>query len=374
MSNAKPTLQSANWAMTGFLEATLDLLQNDRTASELRLYFYAITRAGWRELSAAAGAWTSAVAGRSITAYVGTDHAITDPAALYTMRDEGVSVRILRRYNGVYHPKVVWFFEAGVGHLLVGSNNLTLDGLKSNIEFATLTRLETPDANLDAWHNAVHAASDPIADDLLEGYSSERESFAKARAAAKVAGTFTWSNRSSAGIPRSRILAPPATVAAGVAGRGSAVADSAIPAPPSTAPAALNSLRTPISGDLIVEIMQLETGTGGNQIQIPMRAARSFFGLGTNRQARVEVSLRNVVTGEVRELTITRFSNATARLVLRELDYRDRPCVVHFRATGTAAFDFEIICQFIDPTQYRSLLASCGGPTRSGSRRWIHIP
>lgn len=376
MSDTRPTLQSAGWAMTGFLDAATHLLRTDRAASELRLYFYAVTGAGWRELSAAADAWKRAFDGRSITAYVGTDHALTDPAALTAMRDGGVAIRLLRRYNGVYHPKVVWFVEAGAGHLLVGSNNLTQDGLKSNIEFATLTRLGGPDTSLDAWHSAVHAGSDPIDDELLKAYGKEREAFGKARAKAKVAGTFTWSKRVSAGGPPA---APAAAPARGVVAAPASAPRAPAPRPVAPAPAAPahapgSGIGAPVQGDLVLEIMPRETGTGGSQIQAPMRAARSFFGLSAGRHAQVAVSLRNVLTGEDRPLTMTCFSNSTARLVIRELDYRDRPCVVQFRRTGPGTFDFEIVRESIDPTRYRALIRRCRAPTRSGSRRWIQIP
>lgn len=363
MPNTLPTLQSAAWAMTGFLDAARELLQGDRAAKELRLYFYAVTNAGWRELAAGASAWMAARRGRGITAYVGTDHALTEPTALETMQNVGVAVRLLRRYNGVYHPKVIWFVEDGAGHLLVGSNNLTLDGLKSNIEFATLTRLVAPDASLQNWHATVHAASDPLAEELLSGYAREREAFGKARARAGVAGTFTWSKRASGGTPPATRAtptrrAPPVTP---------------IPVPVSATATPEPGLGHPVVGDLIIEIMPLETGTGGSQVQIPMRAAESLFGLGNTPRARVAVSLRNVITSEDRELTMTRFSNATARLVIHELGYRDRPCVVVFRRTRARVFDFEIVRLSMIPDRYRRLLRLCRAPTRSGSRRWIQI-
>jgi len=366
MSNTRPTLQSAAWAMTGFLDAARDLLKNDRAAMHLRLYFYAVTSSGWDELAISAHDWQKARKGRGITAYVGTDHALTDPRALVSMRDAGVDVRLLRRYNGVYHPKVFWLVEEGAGHLLVGSNNLTLDGLKSNIEFATLTRIPRSDAALERWHTAVHDASDSLVADLLRGYSEEREAFGKARAKAKVAGTFTWSQRSSAGTPS---IAPKPKSTPGQATPPIAATAASVP----SAPTSLPSLGIPASGDLVVEIMPLETGTGGSQIQIPLKAARHFFGLGHSARAHVSVSLQNVATGYERDLTMTRFSNATARLAIRELDYRDRPCVVVFRPIGVRAFQFEIVRLSVDPDHYRYLLGRCKGPTREGSRRWIQI-
>lgn len=361
MTNSRPTLQSAAWAMTGFLDAAIDRLRNDHSSAELRMYFYAVTQPGWRELSAAIGVWIAYQPARSVTAYVGTDHALTDRAALEAMRTQGLSVRLLRRYNGVYHPKMMWFVEGGAGYLLAGSNNLTFDGLKSNIEFATLTRLQHADPNLQAWHDAVHRASDPLADDLLDSYSREKEAFGKARAKAKVAGTFTWTKRSSGGTPPAVPTPPPIPVAA-----------SAAPVVPAVIPVVVPTLGPATPTAVILEIMPLETGTGGSQIQIPMRAARQFFGLGSGPRARIKVALTNVATGDSRTLTMTRFRNATARLVIRELDYRDRPCVVLFRRTAAGAFAFEIVRESIDPDRYRALYRHCGPPTRKGSRRWTY--
>ena len=338
--------------MTGFLDAAQDLLQKDRVANELRLYFYAVTRAGWSELTVAASTWRAARGGRTITAYLGTDHALTEPSAIEAMRDAGVSVRLLRRYNGVYHPKVMWFVEGGAGHLLIGSNNLTLDGLKSNIEFATLTRLSTRDANLERWHKAVHTASDPLADDLLRNYRSEKEAFGKARAKAKVAGTFTWSKRSSGGAPQTAPISTPPRR------RGRA------------ADAELHALGAAV-GDLIIEVMPRETGTGGSQMQIPMAAAREFFGLGREPNSQLSVSLRNIATGEQRDLTMTRFTSATARLVVHELDYRARPCMLVFHRRAVGTFDFDLIRESIDPDRYRGLLRHC--PQQRPQRRWIVV-
>ena len=144
-----------------------------------------------------------------MTAYIGTDHALTESDALTSMKDDGVSVRLLRRYNGIYHPKVAWFVAETGGQLLVGSNNLTFDGLRSNIEFATLTQLTRVDENLNHWHEAVHAASDEATDPLIGSYAREQQSFGEARARARVAGAFTWSERSSGGTPPATAAPPP---------------------------------------------------------------------------------------------------------------------------------------------------------------------
>lgn len=360
MADMRPTLQSAAWAMTGFLDAAEAVLRTDRTSTELRLYFYAVTEAGWRELRDPVRAWLGLVS-RPVTAYIGTDHALTESDALVAMRNDGVGVRLLRRYNGVYHPKVIWFVTDGGGQLLVGSNNLTLDGLKSNIEFATLTQLGQPDGILDNWHAAVHAASDPLSDELLASYANERQQFGEARARARVAATFTWSRRSSAAAPRGE-------------GAGRATARGVPTTPVAPVAPRLPSVGDLVSGDLVVEIMPLETGTGGSQIQIPMAAADRFFRLGPRVGDQITVVLNNVTAPADRTLTMTRFANRTARLVIKELDYRDRPCVVVFRRAGRRRFEFEIVRRAIDPDRYRSLIDRCGPPTREGSRRWAIVP
>lgn len=72
----------------------------------------------------------------------------------------------------------------------------------------------------------------------------------------------------------------------------------------------------------------------------------------------------------VRELTMTVFPNNTVRLVISELEYRDRPCVIVFRRRGPSDYEFEIVRKSIVPGQYRLLIDGCDRRTRTGSRRW----
>lgn len=352
-ADALPTIRGAEWQVTDFLAGALSSLAEAGDAATLRLYFYAVTLPGWMQLADAVDAWRTASPGRTVVAYIGTDHALTDPDALTEMEERQVQVRLLTRYNGVYHPKLIWLVGPGTGVLLAGSNNLTLDGLKSNVEFALRGSIAADDEALTRWHHEVHASSDPLSSELLETYASEREAFGNARARAKVAGTFTWSRRSSA----VRRLA-------GGTRRGRGVREAATPFGAGTAV---------VPGDLIVEVMPLETGTGGSQVQIPMVAARSFFNLPRGAIAQVDVNLRNTQSGVRRALTLTRFPNATSRLVIAELQYRDRPCVLHFHRTGAGTFDFEIVREAIDPDLYRNMIAGCSR-TRTGSKRWAIVP
>jgi hypothetical protein len=256
------------------------------------------------------------------------------------MEAANVHVRLLRRYQGIYHPKMLWFVDGAGGRLLGGSNNLTGPGLRQNIEFASLISFAVSDSNLDEWHRTIHAASDPAMPALINSYRRDKARFDRRRARAKVV-TFTWEQRTS-GLPP-------------------------------TAPPIGQTLAPPLTGDLVVEIMPLETGGGGTQIQIPSEAA-SYFGLPPGVGATTTVDLVNRTTGESRPLTMTRFANRTSRLVIRELDTRDRPCVVVFRRTAAGTMEFEIVPLALDPTRYRTLLAYGVNRTRSGSRHWGFVP
>lgn len=341
MTRLLPTMQDASWTVAQFYDSFMSLLKSERNARELRLYFYAVTSSGWQLIRRQVKRWLKRSTGRVAIAYVGTDHGITDPDALDAMQCDGVSVRLLLDYDGVYHPKVVWFVEnTGGGIVLVGSNNLSLDGLLYNIEFATLTQLSAANSNLVTWHNTINGCSIELTADLLDSYRQEREDFGSRRAAAGVAATFTWSKRTG-GKKR--------TARRTKAARG---------------------LGTARRGDLILEIMDRETGTGGSQIQIPMEAAQPFFGLPNHESASIQVHLQNTATGENRVLTMTRYRNHTTRLVIHELNYRDRPCVILFRRTAPTRFRFEIVRKSLEPIRYRTLIALCNPPTRTGSRRW----
>ena len=266
---------------------------------------------------------------RTVTAYVGTDHALTDPAALTLMQDDGVDVRLMNVYRGIFHPKVVWLAGRGSNVVWVGSNNLTKDGLLNNIEFAVVIEAKATELGFTQWVDAVAAGSTPLTSELLNSYRAERQSFEKKRATAKDT-TFTWSRKRE---PAKR--------------------------PPSA------QLR---KGDLILEIMPEET-RGGTQVQFPKAAANAFFGLAKIGQHKT-IHLRRRGGAESRELIITVFSNSTVRVSVSELEYRDRPCVIVFRKSAGDRVTFDIVPESIFPSRYRDLIRSCVNQTRTGSRRW----
>jgi hypothetical protein len=323
-----PTCNFNSWAVTSLRDSLLTELPADKSSLELTLFFYAITGSGWVQIKNPVLKWMKAKKRRSVKVYAGTDHGITDPAALDAMQKAGLDVHLMDAYRGVFHPKVLWLKGTRSNLVWVGSNNLTKDGLLNNIEFAVLIKSEDVPVELTRWAEAVISGSTSFNAALLESYKKERKKFEQKQASAR-STTFTWSKRRE----------------------------------PKFAPA------IPISkGDLILEIMPEET-RGGNQIQIPKQAASEFFGL-QNVGDHTTIRLRPRATTETRALVITVFDNFTIRLSLNELEYGDRPCVVVFHKVGGGIIEFEIISQSIFPSRYRSLLALCKRQTRVGSRRW----
>lgn len=328
-----PTCTFNSWAVTDLRDSLVGrLLKADSRTNALKLYFYAITLAGWREIRSAVKTWKQRKQGRVVTVYVGTDHAITDPEAMDLMQHDGIDVCLMQTYRGVFHPKVVWLSGDGSNVIWVGSNNLTRDGLLHNIEFAVVVDAKEAAPGLTQWAAEVADGSTPLSPELLRSYAKERERFERKRAAAHDT-TFTWSRKQE---PPKKVKDSPVRI-----------------------------------GDLIVEIMPEET-RGGTQIQIPMAAAGRFFGLHEVGET-TTIRLQPKGSTEYRSLVVTVFTNNTVRLSVNELEYRDRPCVMVFRKSGANRITFEIVPESIFPTRYRELLSKCEHQTRAGSRRWTIV-
>lgn len=338
-----PTLTASSWTITALRDSLVDLLANDRRGQELRMFLYGVTDAGWRDIRKTFKSWLSVKGNRKVVAYVGTDHAITDAEAIRSMMDDGVAVRLMTTYNGIFHPKVFWLNAPQSNTIWIGSNNLTLDGLRNNIEFAALLMSRGIPRDLQRWASAVHLGSQECSEELLKSYKTERNAYGVRRVAL---GTFTWSRREKDRHRR-----------ATKRGRRTQQRDRA---------------PTATRGNLILEIMPRETGQDGKQIQLPIPALR-FFGLrdrvGSSRSIILSPSWRR----DPRTLTMTVFKNHTARLVIRELDYRDRPCFLLFKRGTNGAFSFDIVSRSVFPTAYRDLIDTCGVRTREGSRRWCIV-
>lgn len=241
----------------------------------------------------------------------------------------------MRHYTGIFHPKVIWFVGKAGNTILAGSNNLTEDGLRNNIEFATVTKLAQPDVNLQAWHDLVHKASEIATAALIKSYAKEKEKYGQRRA--NSGGDFTWSKRTSGASVKKANARASAKAGAG-------------------------------GSRLILEVMPRETSEEGRQVQIPLAAARSFFGLGERAGSSINLDLQNVDTQESRALVFTLNRNATARLSIRELEYSSRPCVLVFTKRSRGRFNFELVRRAIDPSRFDGLIADC--IQSPPARRW----
>lgn len=337
LSQAAPTMRTAAWAITDFLSAVERVCLADKQSRELRMYFYAATESGWKRIRKSILNWRKSHDSRVVTAYIGTDHALTDAAALEAMQSEGVEVRLMRHYRGTFHPKVIWFVGNPGGTIIAGSNNLTEDGLRNNIEFATVTALAQVDANLQTWHDEIQKASEPATVALINTYAKEKEKYGQRRATSGQGGEFTWSKRTSGASVKKTKAKVSAVVGSGGPG-------------------------------LILEVMPRETSEEGRQVQIPLAVARKFFGLSNAAGSRINLELSNSETQELRRLVFTLNRNSTARLSIRELEYSSRPCVLIFTKRGRGKFDFEIVRRAIDPSRFDALIAEC--KQTPPDRRW----
>lgn len=339
MADQLPTFTSAAWTVTALLDSLRQELQSDTRCNRFYIFSYAVTIPAWEEIRETTASWLNHRSGREVRGYFGTDHGLTDPDALREMREARIAVRVMTKYTGIFHAKVFWLFGPDRQMVWVGSNNLTRDGLLQNIEFSTLIRSPVENPDLRRWFDNVHAGSEPLSDSLLASYDIERHKFAESRAKT---GTFTWSRRKEA----------------------------AAPTPPAARATPARNL-APKRGDLVVEVMPLETGLDGKQMQLPKKSpVLQFFGLADEVGASRRITLTPDGTSASRHLTPTIFANKTWRLSINELDYRDRPCVILFHKSGRSSYSFEIISRSIYPDRYGALLGRCNAPTREGSRRW----
>ena len=339
LQSPAPTMRTAAWAVTDFLDAAISLCSTDTSSTQLRLYFYAVTVAGWRQLRSSILSWRKSANNRAITAYIGTDHALTDADAIKNMQEDDIEVRLMLHYTGTFHPKVIWFSGKKSSTILAGSNNLTEDGLINNIEFASVTKIAKADAILQRWHEEIHNASEPVTPLLLKSYRGEKEKCGEKRAKIGQGGTFTWSKRTS----------------------GKKKAKSSI---------SRDQRNSKVIGEeLVLEVMPRETSNEGRQVQIPLDVGKKFFGLGSKVGSSIELTLENMATKESRSLTFTHNKNSTARLSISELEYRSRPCVLVLKKTREQQkYIFEIVRQAIDPSRFTELLGSC--KQKPPKRRW----
>lgn len=326
-----PTWNAGQWTVADLRDSVISTLNADRRCMTLTMFQYAVTQAGWDQLRDAVLKWRDSVSGRVVRLIVGTDHGITDPGALQRIQHDGVDVRVMVAYQGVFHPKVWWLHGHKKHVVWVGSNNLTRDGLLNNVEFALLIRSAHTPTNLRQWARALQSASKSLTSEILDSYREQRRKFESPRKRIGL-GPFTWTEKTEA---TSGMATPGAN-----------------------------------PGDLVVEVMPRETGKDGRQLQLPVRAAGEFFGVrGKGSSKRIRLAAKKT-PGPPKQLTVSCFGNDTVRITLSDLEYRDRPCVIVFRRKTPRRFEYEIVPENIFPSRYKRLLALAANQTRRGSRRW----
>lgn len=329
MNKELPTIDSTNWSCCDFLDSIHEAFKPRNGFHSVKMYFYGATTSGWREIRNQARQWLRGDKKRKMEAYIGTDHALTEPDALSMMKADGVNVSLLTCYSGIFHPKLVVFRSAKIALLLSGSNNLTKNGLSSNIEFATAITVPDSSNQLKQWELIVHESSEPLTTKLIKDYSKQREGRKKALQAAEVPWQFTWNKRKK---PERK-----------------------------TGSFKKSTLSLSIkSGCLIYEVMPKETGQAGSQIQILKKVATDFFGLPDRIGASKSFNLTNATTGERRELKMTYNVNATMRLSIHEASYTERPCFILFNKETESDFNFTVVSEALEPYLYQELDTKLG--------------
>lgn len=333
VGNALATINMGGVLVQDLLHSITDSLAADKSGQTLTLFQYAPSVAGWGLIEESVKNWKQADPNRSVDAFVGTDHGLTDPLALEQMEAAGVQVSLLVEYSGVYHPKVFLLRTSEGATLWVGSNNLTDAGLTKNVELAFKATGSGLLTELAQWEQSVRDASEPLTKALLASYRSERDKHEK-NLVSKGVKRFVWSKRAKPkGTKRFKGKAAP-------------------------------------SGALVLEITPKETGVGGKQIQPPLAAIKPFFGLSGHSKM---ITARMRGSPNAKQLTLTKMKNYTARLVVSELDYVDRPCFVVFEKNGPSSFEYEIVSKNVQPARYSALEKLAVNQSRALSRRWAII-
>lgn len=110
----------------------------------------------------------------------GIDYAITHPEALTAARQAGWDVRICKARGGIFHPKIIvggkrFLAEGTIGSpscAYIGSGNLTLGGLKRNIECAVLTKDGTCVSEAATAFGAIWRKSKALTPSALNDYAA----------------------------------------------------------------------------------------------------------------------------------------------------------------------------------------------------------
>ncbi|MDE2990587.1 MAG: hypothetical protein OXU21_05915 [Chloroflexota bacterium] len=317
---------------TSFQDGLTQFLESDNSSSRVNIYLYEVTRAGWDSISQSVNVWLAKRKSRRVNVYCGLSNWLTEPSALTEMMEAFPRrVWVVKRGHGIFHPKSYIFRARRRAYCFVASNNLTQAGMSANFEMgARLTVPDTDNANwkaLDEWESTVKSISTPLTKGLLTIYEEEYEQMRR--------------------LPREH---------PGIVGKSRVRFH-----------ATATSAGLPSARGAVMEVMPKETGTRGSQLQIPKQVAVSLFELTPGGQR--NVTLRDVETGEVANLTLTDYGNNTRRLSIGRLTQVEKPRIIWFKERG-AMFDFNIVSKATDPSEYDRLLSLCPFQTSPNSKRW----
>jgi hypothetical protein len=317
---------------TRFRDALVRYLARDSSANQLNMYFYEVTRSGWKAVWPSIRKWQRKKSGRRAYMYCGLSNWLSDPEALEEMmRHLPGRVWVVQRSHGVFHPKAFIFRGSRTATCFIGSNNLTEAGLNSNFELGVQLEVRKTDNKgwrwLNDWETTVRGVATPLTQEILAIYREEYRHMTR--------------------LPRNS----PGVVGKNRARLATAARSAGLPSPKVA----------------VLEVMPRETGTGGSQLQIPKEIAMALFNLPPGGQR--QVVLRDANTGVQTTLTLTDYGNNTRRLSIHRLTQVPRPRIIWFRRID-GVFEFDIVSRVSDPTEFDRLLALCPFQTTSRSKRW----
>jgi len=328
---------------TAFLSNIRRCLNEDSQGKEFIIVSYALTMDGWNLVRGVISSWMEKDPERKVIAYIGTNHGLTTPEALEQISNDANHAYHASPRSGCFHPKVFILKSPAGMSIWSGSNNLTKAGLSQNVEYGTRIEVPINDPATKQWLDQIHSFSQTIDASLISAYKAARTIFGKSHPPPQ---PFHWApNNPGDGI-----------------------------APPRNEEGVQFLEIGHRSGDLILEVMERETSTTGNQVTVPKGAAIGFFGAEWRRGARFRARFRmaGTTTWTAKEMEV--YGNFTFRLTIPEMCVNDRPCLLTFRKVAANDFEYEIVRSSHINLRFNDLLRKCTEQTSIHSRRWGIAP
>lgn len=305
--------------------------------------------------------------GADVTGFVGIDLGGTTVEALtYLSELPNSTIKIVKSNQDsvVFHPKIYEFSGAAGSLTVVGSSNMTMGGLLSNVE-ASLVLVGDPSEDLPCDGLFAQLDGPPftpahvrlvtarVLDELapvLDGYTRRAPDTRKDRA--------TGEDELRPDLVFPKPGRPPAKTTSASGRRPAGARDGAGLAQPSRA-----------RESLIVELWD-ET-RGGTQVQLPKQAFEDFFG--ADGESVVWVTIRH--ERETYRIRLQAFSNSTFRISLPFLPLgrqSPRRAVLRFDRIGQDTYTCSVA--YLGQREYRRWLSACDRQTTAVSKKWTVLP